>query len=292
MNQPAKIGSVSEAIESIHFCGFEKGQMLFRGQANYHWGIDPSLFRVCDSIRHARFYETATIGPLLLKFAFPYLHSFDPIEHLMIAQHFGIPTRLLDWSYDILIALFFACYDKDNKFSDKDGRLFLIETGFFNTFPINSTDQRVYKSPIDPNNTESHAMRLSVDNIYIVNPVIRNPRMRVQEGCFMFFPWVFAAEDTELLSFQRYIQGHRKFVDKHNSENEEQLSPIFLAEKRVDHESKASILKELDERYGISQESIMIDCLYTREIEVYYSQLKEHVEQKSRELVKLVEDDK
>ena len=70
------------------------------------------------------------------------------------------------------------------------------------------------------------------------------------------------------------------------------MSPIFLAEKRVDHESKASILKELDERYGISQESIMVDCLYTREIEVYYSQLKEHVEQKSRELVKLVEVDK
>ena len=290
MNQPAKIRSVSDAIESIHFSGFEKGQMLFRGHVNYHWGIDPSLFRVCDSIRHARFYETATIGPLFLKFPFPYQHSYDPVEHLMIAQHFGIPTRLLDWSYDILIALFFACYDKNNQFFDVDGRLFLIESGFFKTFPINSADQRIYKSPIDTENTEPHAKRLSLDSIYIVNPVIRNPRMRVQEGSFMFFPWVVAAEDTELLTLQRYIQEHRKFVDQHNSENEEKLSPIFLAEKRVDYESKASILKELDEKYGISEKSILVDCLYTREAETYYSQLKDHVEQKSRELLKLVED--
>jgi len=106
----------------------------------------------------------------------------------------------------------------------------------------------------------------------------------------MFFPWVFSAEDTELLTIQQYIQEDRKFVDQHNSENEEKLVPIFLAEKRVDYNSKALILKELDEKYGISEKSILVDCLYTRETETYYSQIKDHVEQKSRELLKLVTD--
>lgn len=292
MKQPAKIRSVSEAIESIHLSGFEKHQVLFRGQVNYHWGINPSLFRVCDSLKHAGFYEAATIGPLLLKVRFPYLYSYDPIEHLMISQHFGIPTRLLDWSYDILIALFFACYDKDNQYSDTDGRFFIIDAGSFNTFPINSRDQRVYKTPIDLNNTEPHAKRLSVDNIYILNPLIRNPRVRVQDGCFMFFPWVLAAGETELLTFQRYVLKHREYVEKHNNENAEQLSHIFLVEQRVDRKSKASILKELDEKHGISPESILIDSQYSRNIESFYSQLREHVEQKSRALVNLVEDEK
>ena len=289
MNHTSKIQCVNDAIESIHFCGFEKGQMLFRGQADYHWRIDTSLFRVCNSVKHAQRYEAATIEPLLLKIQFPYLHSYDPIEHLMNAQHFGIPTRLLDWSYDILIALFFACYDKDEKYIKVDGRVFLIQSGFFNTFLINSSEQRVYKSPIDIKNIEPHTKRLSLNGIHIVNPVIRNSRMRIQDGCFMFFPWVFQSEDTELLTLQRYIQEHRKFVDQHNCENEKQLNPIFLVEKRVDYKYKTLILEELDKNYGISEKSIMVDCLYTQETETYYSKLKEYVEIKSRDLMNYVE---
>lgn len=288
MKQPAKIGGVSDAIEAVHFCGFEKGQMLFRGQVNYHWAITPSLYRIADSIQHARFYETATIGPLLLRGKFPYLHSYDPIEHLMIAQHFGIPTRLLDWTCDTLIALFFACYDPENKFADVDGRVFLLEAGFFKTFPVNSSEQKIYKSPIDLQNTGPHARRLAIDDIYIVNPVIRNPRMRVQEGCFLFFPWQFSHTDTELLTFQRYTNEQWRFVEEHNKANEEKRHRIFLAEKRVKHESKKAILLELEEKYGISEETILVNSMFDRKTVDFYSRLKDRVKKKSQELVQAV----
>ena len=44
--------------------------------------------------------ELALFETMLLGIKSPYSNTFDPIDRLMNLQHFGIPTRLLDWTSD------------------------------------------------------------------------------------------------------------------------------------------------------------------------------------------------
>ena len=44
------------------------------------------------------------------KYASHYFHAHTPIDFMSYAQHFGIPTRLLDFTYNPFIALSFSLY--------------------------------------------------------------------------------------------------------------------------------------------------------------------------------------
>ena len=43
-------------------------------------------------------------------------------ELLSIAQHTGLPTRLLDWTHNPMVALFFSCIEN----LEKDGAVFIF----------------------------------------------------------------------------------------------------------------------------------------------------------------------
>ena len=92
-----------------------RNNRVFRGMAEYQWGLTPSLNRACP---HDLSLENMILRSFR-KYGYAELQSCDSFwEVLAMGQQFGLPTRLLDWTYSPLVAAHFvtedvSCYDRD-----------------------------------------------------------------------------------------------------------------------------------------------------------------------------------
>jgi hypothetical protein len=90
-----------------------RGRLLFRGQRDASWPLAPSFDRSFPDVRGKRreILETRLIQEFKRQSeADSTLKEIlgDPIALIALAQHHGLPTRLLDWSDSPYIAAFFA----------------------------------------------------------------------------------------------------------------------------------------------------------------------------------------
>ncbi len=98
---------------------FLDNRFIFRGQANEEWGLISSFDR---KFGHLSFQDKQDIEKRLydefkrMCIEWEGNYNFDNYSYeqvLTAGQHYGLPTRLLDWTYSVYIASFFAFSDRN-----------------------------------------------------------------------------------------------------------------------------------------------------------------------------------
>jgi len=102
--------------------GRHRSNYVYRGLADQSWGLKTSLIRLGGSYREVE-------RPLLRsfrKYAQPgWLPPGNLWVRLAVAQHHGLPTRVLDWTVSPQVAAHFATAEVEHY--DKDGAIWCID---------------------------------------------------------------------------------------------------------------------------------------------------------------------
>jgi len=210
----------------------DKSDYIFRGQANADWHLVPTLTRMLNKInpkidsREAEEIEVALLDYFVTNahryFSQAVLATRDnPAARWSLMQHHGGPTRLLDWTNNLLVAAFFAI----SSHPDQDGAIWI-----FHAKPVNDEARRKLHSVQAGYKMLQSGMAQSVVQIWMENGS-HVERVIAQDGLFTLCHQIFGSqEDLIETAFQPGSDGSRKDLPKMfcRITIPKDLKPVFL----------------------------------------------------------------
>ncbi len=172
------------------------GTWLFRGHSDANWELVPAIGRPssCAAAGY-RFADEENLFDDFVREAKRFLDGvgFTDLDWLSVAQHHGLPTRLLDWSTNPLAAAWFATHDEK---VGCDAEVLAIRVPFVKRFNC-----------VEVFSSEAKSDPIIVD----VSPHVA--RITAQQGCFSLHydpqsPWRPSSRSHAFAKFP--IPGHEK----------------------------------------------------------------------------------
>jgi hypothetical protein len=172
-SSPLRITSVIDLLKLLDRSKLSGESVVFRGQSKNDplvpaIGREPFLLQGRDGYDNWIDFETDLLDQFR-KHAYPYLgaRSHSDWEWMFIARHYGLPTRLLDWTTNPLKGLFFAV--SNFREDHQDGVFWAIETAGW----MESMEGKE---------------RSTLRDMVLTYPSHIDGRIVAQDGCFTVFP--------------------------------------------------------------------------------------------------------
>lgn len=191
------INTLSDFIEFIH--KLDLGY-LSRGQENYEWSLLPSALRKENDVP---IYDKEDINNMVNEFRKTlayydksYDHSKNQLEVMAYAQHFAIPTNLIDFTESHLISLLFAL---ENYKSSTCSIVYFVDAPRFN-------QARCGKSCIPNCSEDEKSCDGGASSIFIKSDNV-NERIHFQRGYFLKVPENYNRDDVieEIKEFSKIV---------------------------------------------------------------------------------------
>lgn len=244
MSEDTTINNVTDYLEWVRSTfvtkkggiSFEQTKVYYRGQSDSSWDIKPSALREIKEGSDQILNESR-----LLKSALRYLWNemlpFQTyLEKLIYLQHYGLGTRLLDVTFNPLIALYMACIEnkKDEKDDGKDGIVYCgHQIEHYNSVIAEYSAEYLFTTNqvnMDFLDLESYANnhKIAVQSFttpLFIFPPINNPRIEAQDGAFIMSPLVKCIDECiyiankDKLDNSDFFDNRRAIINKNCKEN-------------------------------------------------------------------------
>ena len=258
----AKDGGLNNPVSS---------KFLYRGMAHKSWPLLPGIFREIGTAYEG--WEAGTHKYLTFSTEQRILQHFrqeaaayvtqnrdeSDIWWVELAQHYGVPTRFLDWSENPLVALYFAC---ENNSQEEEAVVWMLNRLNYNRY-IKELDpayafiedeaarRQAISNLIGLPECQGGACQLSPLRLpFLYSPYLFDGRMSAQSSWFMVW-------GNNMRPFQQMIdeQNYMKLLDEDCPPCDGDDSDDFLYQFVIPVCAKQQIVRELN-MLGINGKSL------------------------------------